>query len=80
MREPRGLTIGEAVAGMRAGDLTAEGLVASCLARIRSRDAEIRAWVEVYAEAALAEARDCDREAGQAQGLPRSAWALGGPT
>src|SRR5512146_336997 len=63
MREPRTLTIGEEVAGMRAGELTAERLVASCLDRIRSRDGEIRAWVEVYAEAALAEARNCDREA-----------------
>ena len=65
MREPRELTIGEAVDGMRAGGLTAEGLVASCLDRIRSRDAEIRAWVQVYADEAFAEARDCDREAGQ---------------
>jgi aspartyl-tRNA(Asn)/glutamyl-tRNA(Gln) amidotransferase subunit A len=65
MRKPRELTIGEAAAGMRAGEMTAEGLVASCLERLAARDAEIRAWVEVHAEAALAEARECDREAGQ---------------
>ena len=67
MREPRTLSLGEAAAGMRAGSLTAEGLVASCLDRIRARDGVIRAWVEVNAEAALAEARACDREAGRAQ-------------
>jgi len=65
MREPRELTIGEAAAGMRAGEMTAEGLVGSCLERLVARDAEIRAWVEVHAEAALAEARECDREARQ---------------
>lgn len=64
MSEPRDLTIGEAVAGMRAGNLTAEALVASCLERIRSRDTKVRAWVEVYADAAIMEARVCDREAG----------------
>ena len=67
MRQPRELTIREAVAGLRAGVLTAEALVASCLERIRTREAEVRAWVEVYAAAALADAHDCDREAGRGQ-------------
>jgi Asp-tRNA(Asn)/Glu-tRNA(Gln) amidotransferase A subunit family amidase len=67
MRAPRELTIREAVAGLRAGALTAEVLVASCLERIRAREEEVRAWVEVYAAAAIAEAQDCDREAGRGQ-------------
>ncbi len=67
MLEPRDLTIQEAVRCTRAGRLTAVRLVESCLERIHAREATVRAWVEVCAEAALAEARACDREAGQAQ-------------
>ncbi len=62
MREPRELTIREAVSRMNAGELTAEKLMESCLERIHAREGIIHAWVEVYASQALAEARLCDRE------------------
>jgi aspartyl-tRNA(Asn)/glutamyl-tRNA(Gln) amidotransferase subunit A len=63
--DPRALTIQAAALQMRAGELTAVSLLESCLARIHGRDAIVHAWVEVYAEAALEEARRCDQEAGQ---------------
>jgi Asp-tRNA(Asn)/Glu-tRNA(Gln) amidotransferase A subunit family amidase len=62
MREPRELTITEASERMKAGKLTAERLVESCLERIHAQDKTIHAWVEVYERQALAEARRCDRE------------------
>ncbi len=65
MQEPRDLTIQDAVLQMQAGELTAVGLVESCLERIRAREATVRAWVEVYEQAALDEARRCDLEARQ---------------
>jgi aspartyl-tRNA(Asn)/glutamyl-tRNA(Gln) amidotransferase subunit A len=65
VQEPRDLTVQDAALRMKAGDLTAGRLVESCLERIRGRDAEIRAWVEVYGQAALDEARRCDQEAQQ---------------
>ena len=65
MQEPRDLTIQDAILRMQAGELTAEGLVESCLERIRVREATVRAWVEVYGQAALEEARRCDQEAHQ---------------
>jgi len=72
----RDLTIAAATDRMRKGELTARGLVESCLERIHARDHTIRAWVEVYAKQALAEARRCDREAqagkwrGDLHGIP----------
>ena len=62
MREPRELTIREAAKQMKAGKLTAEKLIESCLERIHERDETIHAWVEVYEQQALAEARRCDDE------------------
>jgi Asp-tRNA(Asn)/Glu-tRNA(Gln) amidotransferase A subunit family amidase len=62
MREPRELTIREAAERIEAGELTSERLVESCLERIQAREGLIHAWVQVYAEEALAEARRCDRE------------------
>ena len=47
---------------MKAGKLTAEKLVESCLERIHAREETVHAWVEVYEREALAEARRCDRE------------------
>src|SRR5262249_35765222 len=43
------------------GELTAEALVESCLARIAEREPVVRAWSHLAGEAALAEARDRDR-------------------
>lgn len=62
MSEPRELTIVEAVSRMRAGALTAEGLVLSCLERIRRREGAVRAWAEVYADEAIEEAGRCDAD------------------
>ena len=69
MQEPRELTIREAGERMKAGKLTAERLVESCLERIHAREDTIHAWVEVYEQEALAEARRCDREL--QEGKPR---------
>ena len=69
MPEPRELTIREAVKRMNAGKLTAEKLIESCLERIHAREGIIHAWVEVYEQQALAEARRCDSE--MRKGRPR---------
>ncbi len=60
MMEPRDLSIRDALRLMREGELKAEELILSCLARIRSREQSIHAWVEVAEEKALSEARECD--------------------
>ena len=69
MREPREGSIREAGERMRAGELTAERLVESCLERIHARESVIHAWAEVYGKEALEEARRCDNE--MRQGCPR---------
>lgn len=57
-------------AAMGAGTLTAEALVQRCLDRIHAVDGQVRAWIHVRAEQALAEARalDAERGAGQLRG------------
>ena len=76
IQNSRELTIRAAIRGMRNGGLTARQLVASCLERIRAREETIHAWVEVYADEALAEARRCDDESraggwrGDLHGIP----------
>ncbi|SDB66137.1 amidase [Belnapia rosea] len=57
-------------AAMAAGGLTAEGLVERCLARIAAVDGQVRAWVHVLDEEALATARalDAERRAGRLRG------------
>lgn len=76
MSGPRELTIVDALNRMRKGELKAEDLVVSCLERIHRRDGAIRAWVEVYEEQALKEARKCDAEfhagkwRGELHGIP----------
>jgi len=62
LREPRELTIREAGERIKSGKLTAEKLMESCLERIHAREETIHAWVEVYEQDALAEARRCDLE------------------
>ncbi|MFC7541437.1 hypothetical protein ACFQU2_20960 [Siccirubricoccus deserti] len=49
-------------AAMAAGTLSAESLVQRCLARIAEVDGQVRAWVQVQAEAALDAARVLDAE------------------
>tara|TARA_A100001037_G_scaffold305806_1_gene347514 strand:+ start:140 stop:1441 length:1302 start_codon:yes stop_codon:yes gene_type:complete len=53
-------SITSAAKAIAAGDLTSEALVASCLARIEEREAEVGAWIHIDAERALAEARQRD--------------------
>src|SRR5439155_24953358 len=66
----------EAVAAIRAGRLTTTALVEACLRRIEARDAELRAWVTVDRDGALAQAAGLDAEAragrwrGPLHGLP----------
>lgn len=57
-------------AAMAAGTLTAEALVRRCLDRIAAVDGEVRAWIHVQAEEALAAARalDSERRAGAVRG------------
>ena len=62
MTQPHLLSALDAAAAIRAGGLTSEGLVESCLAHIEARDAAVGAWIHLDPEAALAEARQRDRE------------------
>lgn len=50
---------------MRRGELTAEGLVLSCLERIEAREPEVKAWVYVDREGALIAAREMDKDASE---------------
>lgn len=59
---PAALGAAEAAHRIAAGTLTSEALVAACLERIAERDADVRAWVHLHADAALAEARARDAE------------------
>ncbi len=66
------MTATDAARAMRAGRLTAEALVTACLERIAARDRELAAWVHLGADAALARARELDREParGPLHGVP----------
>ena len=66
------LTAREAAAQIAAGRLTSEALVRACLARIEAREADIQAWEFLDPDAALEQARRCDRSppAGPLHGLP----------
>ena len=44
------------------GKLTSEALVTACLERIAAREGAVQAWAHLDAQAALAAARDCDRQ------------------
>jgi Asp-tRNA(Asn)/Glu-tRNA(Gln) amidotransferase A subunit family amidase len=68
---PTDLRIAEAAAAIQAGDLTALGLVNSCLERIDQLDDQIQAWAIVDRERALAAARNLDEELqeGKSRGL-----------
>lgn len=54
------LTAAEALARIRARDLTSEALVSACLERIAARDGEVSAWEYLDPELALAQARSAD--------------------
>ncbi len=69
------LSASEAITRIREGILTSEALVRSCLERIESREAQVKAWVYLDGDYALAEARRCDRAAnrGPIHGIPFAA-------
>jgi Asp-tRNA(Asn)/Glu-tRNA(Gln) amidotransferase A subunit family amidase len=62
MTEPYQLTLGQMAQAIRAGSLTSEALVSSCLARIAQIDPTVLAWASLDAKAALARARLLDKE------------------
>lgn len=65
------LSASEIVDGIRRRLFSAEEVLDSCLARIRERDGEVKAWVEIDADAARALARTLDgRTAGPLVGVP----------
>jgi Asp-tRNA(Asn)/Glu-tRNA(Gln) amidotransferase A subunit family amidase len=59
--EPNRLAATNLVRLIEDGELTAEAVVASCLARITEREPVVRAWSHLASEAALAKARESDR-------------------
>ena len=59
--EPNRLPATTLVRLIEEGELTAEAVVESCLARIAEREPMVRAWSHLAAEAALAKARERDR-------------------
>ena len=66
------LSAREAAARIASGDLTSEALVRDCLARIEAREPDIQAWEFLDPNAALEQARHCDRtpRSGPLHGLP----------
>jgi Asp-tRNA(Asn)/Glu-tRNA(Gln) amidotransferase A subunit family amidase len=70
------LSASEAAAHIREGELTSEALVRSCLERIHSRESQVKAWIHLDDDFALAQARECDRSAstrGPIHGVPFAA-------
>ena len=63
MTEPYELTLGQMAQAIRAGNLTSEALVSSCLARIAQIEPDVLAWASLDAKAALARAKQLDKEA-----------------
>ncbi len=72
MTKPNELTATAAVRAIAARELTSEALTAACLERIAEREPDVAAWAHIDPEAALAEARQRDREAprGALHGVP----------
>jgi amidase len=69
------LSASEAAARIRGGKLTSEALVRSCLERIDARESQVKAWVHLDRDFALAQARKCDKSAksGPLHGVPFAA-------
>ena len=61
---PARLGANSAAAKIKAGELSSEALVQACLDRVSEREPQIRAWSWLDADAALAQARACDRAVG----------------
>ena len=66
------LTATQAAARIREGKFTCEELVRSCVERIQSRDAVVRAWLHVEPDLALRQARELDKLPPQSNGPPFS--------
>ncbi len=66
------LTASDALARMKAGELTCEEYVRACIERIWAREPEVGAWQYLDPEHALAQARERDRERtrGLLHGIP----------
>ncbi len=66
------LTATAAAQAIAAKDITSEALTAACLGRIAEREADVVAWAHIDPDAALAEARQRDREGpkGALHGVP----------
>ena len=63
MTAPFELSVLDAAADIRAGRLSATGLVEACLARIDACETDVQAWVAVDRQGALAAARRLDADA-----------------
>ena len=61
---PARLGANSAAAKIKAGELSSEALVQACLDRVSEREHQIRAWSWLDADAAVAQARACDRATG----------------
>ena len=66
--KPHTLTATEAMTYIASGQLKSVQLVKSCLDRIAETDGEIQAWAHIDADAALAQADECDRQ--RQKGMP----------
>jgi Asp-tRNA(Asn)/Glu-tRNA(Gln) amidotransferase A subunit family amidase len=64
LAEPHRLSAVTLARRVAQGELAAEAIVASCLARIGEREGTVRAWAYLDPEQALAAARACDRGGG----------------
>src|ERR1041384_1223275 len=69
------LSASEAAAGIREKKFTSEDLTRSCLERIKAREPDVKAWVHLDEDFALAQARQCDRSPtdGPIHGVPFAA-------
>ncbi|MDE0810432.1 MAG: amidase [Alphaproteobacteria bacterium] len=72
MTEAHALSAVEAARRIKAGELTAEALMRSCLDRVEARDAAVHAWAYLDPEQAMAGAKAADAEGnpGPLAGLP----------
>ncbi|BAF88631.1 amidase [Azorhizobium caulinodans ORS 571] len=66
------LTAAQAAARIKAGTLTSEALIRSCLERIGARDPAVKAWLHVDPDLAIRQARELDKRppAGPLHGIP----------
>ncbi len=69
---PEYWTLAQAAAALQRRAISSEELTGLCLARIKKLDAKLNAFITVTEEAALAQARTCDRtrRTGPLHGIP----------